>query len=134
MNLRFLFKSFFALLALSLLGFAFSIVGVPGTPIDSFWKLFALSLGLAMVLGYLQPHVRGVRQGDVLMAVQRRYVSNGDLIQNVMDTYFVTALEDGRLGKKIRVRLANNRRGEGIITGYTGTFTPASIRLTESEV
>ncbi len=133
MNLRIFLQAFVVLLAVSLIGYAFSWIGVNGTVVDSFWKLMALNLGLSIAVAFAAPFIRGIRPGDTLMAVQRKYVNQGDLVQNVMDTFFVTALEKGRVGSKIKVRLANNRRGEGVITALPGTITPASIRLTETE-
>ncbi len=134
MNLRIFLQTFVLLLAVSLLGYAFSAIGVPDSPIDSFWKLFAFVLGLSIISAYLLPFIRGVRKGDQLAANVMRHQHNGDIIQQIISSYFVTALEDGRAGQKIRVRLANNRTGEGVITSYAGTLTPAQIRLTESEM
>lgn len=134
MNLRVFAQAFAALLTLSLIAYAFSLAGVPGTLIDSFWKLMAFDVGISLATAYAFPYLRGIRAGDTLMATSQKYVAQGDIVQNIMNNYFVTALENGRINSKIKVRLANNRRGEGIITGLPGTFTPASIRLTESEV
>lgn len=134
MNLRIFLQTFVLLLALSLLGYAFSLIGVQNSPIDSFWKLLAFDLGVAIVAAYLLPFIRGVRKGDQLAANVMRHAHNGDILQAIVSSYFVTALENGRVGQKIRVRLANNRTGEGVITAYAGTFTPAQIRLTESEM
>jgi hypothetical protein len=134
MNFRIFGQAFVILVAVSLLGYSFSVVGVANTPIDSFWKLMAFDLGIAIVAAYAAPHIRGVRKGDQLAANVMRHQHNGDIIQQIISSYFVTALQNGRLGQKIRVRLANNRTGEGIITAYAGTLTPAQIRLTESEM
>ncbi len=134
MNLRVFFQAFVLLLAVSLLGYAFSLAGVPNSAIDSFWKLLAFDLGLAIVAAYVLPSVRGVRRGDQLAANVMRHAHNGDILQAIVSSYFVTALENGRVGQKIRVRLANHRTGEGVVTAYAGTFTPAQIRLTESEL
>ncbi|MBU1197982.1 hypothetical protein KJ765_05755 [Candidatus Micrarchaeota archaeon] len=138
MNLKILAKAFVALLATSLIAYSFSIIGVPGTPVDSFWKLFALVLGVSIVTGYAWPQLRGVRKGDMLMVVERRHQHEGDFIQNIIDSYLVTALEDGRIGNKIKVRISNQRnnnlKGEGVIISYAETLRPARIRLTESEV
>ena len=134
MNFRLFIQTFVLLLAVSLLGYSFSLVGVSNTPIDSFWKLIAFDLGISIVADYALPQLRGVRKGDQLAANIMRHQHNGDILQSIISSYFVTALENGRLGQKIRVRLANNRTGEGVITSYAGTFTPAQIRLTESEM
>ena len=134
MNLKIFFQAFVILLALSLLGYSFSLLGVKDTPIDSFWKLIAFDLGVGIVAAYALPYLRGVRKGDQLAANVMRHSHNGDILQAIVSSYFVTALENGRVGQKIRVRLANNRTGEGVVTSYAGTLTPAQIRLTESEL
>ena len=134
MNFKLFIQSFVLLLAVSLLGYSFSAIGVANTPIDSFWKLIAFDLGVSIVAAYVLPYLRGVRKGDQLAANVMRHQHNGDIIQQIISSYFVTALEGGRIGSKIRVRLANSRTGEGFITSYAGTFTPAQIRLTESEM
>ncbi|MFH1106752.1 MAG: hypothetical protein V1787_02555 [Candidatus Micrarchaeota archaeon] len=134
MNLKIFFQAFVILLAVSLLGYGLSVAGVPGTAIDSFWKLIAFDLGIAIVASYLLPYIRGVRKGDQLAANVMRHSHSGDILQAIVSSYFVTALENGRVGQKIRVRLANHRTGEGVVTSYAGTFSPAQIRLTESEM
>ena len=126
-------KAFLLLLAASLIGYAFSVIGVANTPIDSVWKLVALSLGVAIILGYGYPVARGVKKGDTMLAISRREVTHGNSIHSLLDQFLVTALENGRSGEKIRVRIAGGKSGEGVIAKYAGTLSPAQIKLTESE-
>lgn len=112
MNFKALAYSFAVLLVFSLLSYAFSLLGVAGSAIDSPWKLLALSIGLSIVIGFAYPFVRGVRKGDRLFAfITRRRVEGGQAFvfnENVL----VTALSNGRKGGKIRVDLGNGRLGK----------------------
>lgn len=134
MDFRTLLKVFAALFLLSLISYGFSVLGVPGSPIDSFWKLLALSLAVSIIAGYISPHVRGIRKDDQLIATQKREVMHDNSVHTHLENIIVTAAENGRVGSKIRVKLFNGKRAEGIITGYAGTFSAATIKLTESEV
>ncbi|MFH0971845.1 MAG: hypothetical protein V1835_04740 [Candidatus Micrarchaeota archaeon] len=134
MNMVMAGKTFVFLLIIALIGYSFSIIGVTGALIDSFWKLMALVIALSLLIGYLYPQIRGVRKDDQLAAIVRREATHNNVLQTFFDNYIVTAAENGRIGKKIRVRLWNGKRAEGIITSYAGTLSPATIKLTESEV
>ncbi len=134
MNLSVMGKSFLLLLIVALTGYGFSIIGVPGSIIDSFWKLIALVIAVSLVSGWVFPYLRGVRKEDQLVALVARRAMHDKVVHNHIGSVIVTAAEDGRLGGKIKVRLWNGKRAEGIITSYAKTFAPATIRLTESEV
>lgn len=134
MNLGMLGRTFLLLLVVSLVGYSFSLIGVPGKPIDSFWKLFALIVAVSLIAGWAFPYIRGIRKNDQLVAYISRQVAHDNIVHNHIDSVLVTALTDGRIGQKIHVRLLNGKRAEGVITAYSGTFTPAAIKLTESEV
>ncbi|MFH1257807.1 MAG: hypothetical protein ABIG96_06740 [Candidatus Micrarchaeota archaeon] len=135
MDLRMTGKVFFLLLVVTLAGYGFSIIGVPSSPpVDSFWKLFALVLAISLVAGWVSPHVRGIRKEDQMVAILKREVMHNNQLHTHVDNFIVTALEAGRAGQKIRVKLWNGKRGEGVIIGYAGTLSPATIRLTESEM
>lgn len=97
------------------------------------WKLIALSLGVALLAGYVQPAIRGVRKGDRIFAFVQRQIRHGD--QNVFmnDALPATALENGKIGSKIKVSLPNGLEGEGIVLGYAGVFSPHTIKLVETE-
>lgn len=97
------------------------------------WKLVAIAVALAILAGYAWPRVRGVRRGDVLIAFVRRHQQTPFGVATLSEPVFVTALESGRVGKKIRVNLQNGSLAEGVIEEYAGTISPPTIRLTETE-
>ncbi|MBI5224383.1 hypothetical protein HY989_00780 [Candidatus Micrarchaeota archaeon] len=134
MNLKVLGQVFMAMFIVSLVGYGFSFLGVPGSLVDSFWKLIALSLAISIIAGYAYPHVRGIKKDDQLLATIRRDVMHNNALHQHVDNVVVVATDEGRIGQKIKVKLWNGKRGEGVITQYAGTLTPATIRLTESEM
>lgn len=138
MNLRALFYSFVFFSVISLLLYGFSVIGsstaLVKTPIDSFWKLFALSIAFSLIAGFAYPSLRGVKKGDQLIAFARRESTKGGMFAQFLNSIAVNALESGRLGERIKIRLADGTEGEGIITSYGGTFSPPSIKLTETEI
>lgn len=97
------------------------------------WKLIALSLGVSLLVGFAQPTIRGIKRGDRLFAFVQRQIRHGD--QNVFmnDAIPAVALEDGKVGGKIKVSLPNGAEGEGVILSYAGVFTPHTIKLVETE-
>ena len=125
-----------ALFIASCLGYAFSYIGVAGTIIDSFWKLVAFDLAASMLFAFAWPIVRGVRKGDALATD----LSMGNLRMpglNVMVGAFgltnAFAAGNGRIGQRIRIRLADGRKGEAKILEYAGTFSPARVQIMEME-
>ena len=136
MNIKLFAQCTVALVTASLLGYAFSYIGVAGTPIDSFWKLIAFDLAASAIFAFAWPHIRGVRKGDALATD----LSMGNLRMpgiNVMVGTFgignATASANGRVGQRIRIRLADGRRGEARIVEYAGTFSPARVQILEME-
>ena len=97
------------------------------------WKLIALSAGVAVLAGFAQPTLRGIKRGDKVFAFLQRNVRQGTQEFFVSDMVPATALEDGKIGSKIKVVLPNGAEGEGIITAYQGVFMPPTIKLVESE-
>ncbi len=136
MDFKMLGKSFAILLAVSLLAYAFSVLGVAGTAIDSVWKLVALDIGVSILTAAAYPYIRGVRKGDELATngsvANIRGMGMNFTIGNfgIADSF---ALSNGRVGKKIRIRLLDGRAGEGKIVEYAGLFSPARIQVTEIE-
>ncbi|MFA5247372.1 MAG: hypothetical protein WC408_05785 [Candidatus Micrarchaeia archaeon] len=136
MNIKLFAQCAVALFAASLLGYAFSYIGVAGTLIDSFWKLVAFDLGAAIAFAFAWPHIRGIRKGDALSTD----LGMGNLRMpgiNVMVGTFgignAFAAANGRVGQKIRIHLADGRRGEAKILEYAGTFSPARVQILEME-
>src|SRR3989338_6936287 len=66
MNFKIFLQSFGLLLAASLMGYAFNVLGVTGSIVDSVWKLLAFDLGASLAIGISYPHIRGVRKNDEL--------------------------------------------------------------------
>ncbi|HII39272.1 TPA: hypothetical protein HA318_04700 [Candidatus Micrarchaeota archaeon] len=133
MNLRIMGVAFLALSCAATLSYAFSIQGVSGKLIDSPWKLAAAVVGFSIAAGVAHPYLRGIRSGDALVtSLSRRHPSAGGLLA-FTESVCVTALESGFKGKRIRVRLPDGRKGEGVITAYAGTISPAALDLTDTE-
>ncbi len=131
MNFKITIATFLLLVALSLIGFAFSLIGVPGSFVDSIWKLVALDIGLAIVAGFAYPFVRGVKKGD-LLATTVYYNSRGAGLASVLAGASAVALQNGRKGEKIKINF-QGRQAEGVVIAYASTFSPAVVRVTEIE-
>ncbi len=97
------------------------------------WKLIAISIGVALLAGFAQPALRGVKKGDRVFAFVQRHVRQGDQTIFLNDALPATALEDGKVGSKIKVSLSNGAEGEGIVLGYAGVLNPHTIKLVETE-
>ncbi len=138
MDLRVLGTSLLLLTALALLGYGFhdaidAVAGVKASPLDSAAQSIAIALGASILVSLCYPHVRGVRKGDAIVAsVPRAHATAGGMFAFI-DSISAVALEGGRLGQKIKVRLGNGRDGEGIIQSYAGAFSPPSVQITETE-
>lgn len=133
MNLKISLASFLALIAISLVGYSLSLVGVPGTLVNSIWKVVALCFGLSIILGFAWPILRGVRKGDGL-ALTNSFVQQTAIgaVINVFGGVGAVALQNGRKGDKIRVQL-QGRQAEAIVISYESTFSPAVVKVTEIE-
>ena len=133
MNFKISLVSFLLLLAVSLIGFAFSVIGVAGTIVDSIWKLIALGLGLSLIAGFAYPHFRGVKKGDFLSTNSVYYEHHGaNAVINILTGPTAIALQDGRLGTRIKINF-QGRQAEAVIVSYASTFSPAIVRVTEME-
>lgn len=139
MNLRLTFKSFVLLVSLSLVAYGLSAylnawLAVESSILNEPWKLIALSTGASLVAGYAYPFLRGVRKGDELVASVLRNRSFGGRTVSMRESVIVTALNSAREGDKVKLRMPNGLKAEGVITDYAGTLSPARVQLTESEV
>ena len=133
MNLKISLVVFLLLVALSLIGYAFSLVGVAGSVIDSIWKLVALSLGVGLITGFGYPHLRGVKKGDLLTTTNAVFSQNPvGQVASFFTGPSAVALQSGRVGDRIMVQLPG-RQAEGIITSYASTFSAATIKIVEME-
>ncbi len=134
MNFKISLVSFLLLLALSLIAYAFSLIGVAGSVIDSIWKLVALAIGVSLVIGFAYPYLRGVRKGDLLTTNATHFHNNNatGTIVNIFAGPSAISLQSGRLGEKIKINF-QGREAEGIIISYASTFSLASVKITEME-
>ncbi len=136
MNFKIFLQSFGLLLAASLIGYAFSATGVPGSVVDSVWKLLALDLGASLATGIAYPHIRGVRKNDELAINSSMASVRGPGINITLGSFGIAnafALSGGRIGDRIKVRLLDGRQGEGRVTDYAGLFSPAKVQMIELE-
>ncbi len=139
MNLMVFGRSALILCALALISYGVhpylnSALGVKESLFDSAWQTLALAIGLSIVVSLAYPHVRGVQRGDTLVGEVPRSRNMGNAMLAFVESAPVIALEPGRQGQKIRVRLPNGKSAEGIVASYAGTFSPAYIKITETEV
>ena len=133
MNFKISLVSFLLILAVSLIAFAFSIVGVPGSIVDSIWKLIALNLGISLIAGFAYPFIRGVKRGDFLSTNSVHFDNAGaGMVINMLAGPSAVALQNGRVGERIKINF-QGRNAEGVIVAYASTFSPAIIRITEME-
>ena len=134
MNLKVSLASFLALVALSLVAYALSLIGTPSSLINSIWKVLAMCFGLSVILGFVWPEIRGVRKGDGL-AMSNSFVQQSPIgaVINVFGGVGAVALQTGRKGDKIKVQM-QGRQAEAIIISYESTFSPAMVKVTEMEV
>lgn len=133
MNFKISLISFLLLLALSLIAFAFSLVGVAGSVVDSVWKLIALCIGVSLVIGFAYPHLRGVKKGDLLSTNTVYFDSrNPAAIMSIFAGPTAVALQNGRIGERIKVN-SQGRQAEAIVLSYASTFSHAVVRITEVE-
>ncbi len=131
MNFKISLISFLLLLSASLIGFAFSLIGVAGTAIDSIWKVIALCIGLSLVTGFVYPFFRGVKKGDLLSSNSVFFDSRNPVI-NILNGPTAIAMQAGRIGERIKVSY-QGRQAEGIVISYASTFSLASVKITEME-
>ena len=138
MNLFVFGRALFVLAALALVSYGLhpyvnAALGVKESVFDSAWQTFALAIGFSIIASLAYPYVRGVRRGDTLVGEVPRAHHTPQGSYAFVESTAVVALEAGRQGQKIRVRLPDGKSAEGIVSGYAGTFTPAYIKITESE-
>jgi len=137
-NLRVFAKAFMLLVAAALIlygtsGWLGKVMGADLSFLNDAWRLIALAVGASLLVGFLYPSMRGIKQGDQMLAFVRRHVEQNGQSFFVSDAVLVTALENGRQGGKIRVQFPNGLLAEGVIESYAGALTPPTIKLTEAE-
>ncbi len=135
MNLKISLVAFLLLVSFSLIAFAFSLIGVAGSVIDSVWKVVALCLGLSLLTGFAYPHIRGVKRGDLLSTntiMHNGHNHPGATVINLLGGPTAVAMQSGRVGSRIKLNF-QGRQAEGIIVSYASTFSAAAVKITEME-
>jgi hypothetical protein len=99
-------------------------------------KLLALSLAMTLLLPVVYPHLRGVRRGDMVMAInppQRAGMLQIPIpfLQFGGGTFM--ALDSGRIGSRVRVSMPDSTWRDAEIVSYSGFLQPARVRLLESQ-
>jgi hypothetical protein len=125
-DVRIFFKSVVLFTAAALI-----IYAVTPTGIDFLLKLVALDLGLAILAPFVYPHIRGVRQGDVVNVV----LSEKELPFSMFyKRSAATAISNGRIGGTIKVRFGDGSEEECVVAAYAGLFAPAKVKILEREI
>ncbi len=135
MNLKISLVSFLLLVSFSLIAFAFSLIGIPGSVIDSVWKVVALCIGISLLGGFAYPHIRGVKRGDLLSTnavMHNGHNHPGATVINLLGGPTAVAMQSGRVGSRIKINF-QGRNAEGIIVSYASTFSAAVVKITEME-
>ncbi len=110
---------------------AFIIYAVTPTGIDFLLKLLALDIGLAMLMPFAYPSIRGVRSGDaVTVALSEKEIPFSMLPQRSN----AIANSNARIGGRIRVVFRDGSEEECIVVSYAGMFTPAKVKILEKEI
>jgi len=131
MGLPLFLRVFLLSSSLSLLAFAL----LPDVDMWLLVKLLALSLGITLIIPVLYPHLRGVRKGDVVQAVNapmRSFLPIPFLSAFSMGGQFIS-LDNGRIGSRIKVAMPDGSWREALVLSYSGLFNPARVRLLEAE-
>lgn len=120
----FILKSVLAFSGVALLGF-----GIFGLDLA---KSLAVAIGSGIIVPVVWLYVRGIRTGDQMLAYQKRNVDY-PLPMSFTEAVLVKALENGKVGKKVRISFEDGRMGEAVIETYAGLITPPRVRVIESE-
>jgi len=100
----------------------------PNATLGYLAKLFALNWGVALVVFLAWPHVRGVKNGDLI------FVSEESSLPLLFALPNATSKDNGRLNGFIRVEFGDGTTGIGKIVKYQGLITHAEVKLFEKDV
>lgn len=126
-NLKVFFKSIVLFTACALIVYAVT----PNAGVDFLLKSLAFAFGLSLLMPFIYPHVRGVRAGDEVLVV----LSEGQLPFSILSApSFAVAMENGRIGSSIRVRLKDGSEEECVVISYAGLFNPAKVKVLQKEI
>lgn len=118
-----LWRLMLGLIALSLLAFFVT----PNATLGYLAKLFALDIGLGLLVFLGWPYVRGVRKGDVV------FVNEGE-VSPLFALPNAVAKSNGRINGFIQVDFGNGVVGIGKIVKYQGLITHAEVRFIEKDI
>lgn len=126
MKLFLFFKLFLISLAASL--FLFALLPQQGlrAGILFFAQMFALGIGLSILISLAYPEFRGVQKGDTVSVMVSSALPS--LIGKIGK-----ALSQGRKNSEIRVRFDNGEEAVGIIESYAGIISPPRVRIIYEE-
>ena len=125
MKLGIFFRSLLGCSALSLLAYALLAEATLGL----LAKTLAASLGISIIMPFACVHVRGVKNGDRVVVV----AGNASKIAGFIAKH-ATALEQGHIGKKIRIALDGGPEIEATIDSYSGILSPARVCITQNDL
>lgn len=125
-DVRIFFKSVLLFTAAALI-----IYAVTPTGPDFLLKLLALDAGLAILMPFIYPQVRGVREGDAVRLVLSEKELPFSMFYARSDA---VASSSARAGRRIKVRFTDGSEEEGVVVSYAGMFTPAKVRILEKEI
>lgn len=116
-----------ALALLSLIGYVAGLAEV------IMWRGIALAVTCGLAYFLLQPTMRGVRAGDLVLANMWREIDTPALSESYLESAPTIALESGRVNQRIRVQLWDGSHGIVLLTHH-GLLTHPEGRLVEAEV
>jgi hypothetical protein len=109
---------------------AFIIYAVTPTGPDFLLKLIALDIGLAILMPFAYPSIRGVRNGDAVLVL----ISESSPFGMLPTRSNAVASSNGRIGSRIKVRFRDGSEEECVVVSYAGMFTPAKVKILEREI
>lgn len=126
LDVRIFFKSIVLFTAAALI-----IYAVTPTGIEFLLKLLALDVGLALLMPFAYPSIRGVREGDrVVVLLSEKELPFGMLPARSN----AVASSNGRMGGGIKVRFSDGSEEEGVVVSYAGLFAPSKVRILEKGI
>jgi hypothetical protein len=126
LDVRIFFKSVLLFTAAALI-----IYAVTPTGPEFLLKLLALDVGLAMLMPFVYPHVRGVRKGDAVEVVLSEQGIPFNLFYRRSDA---AAVSNGRVGNTIRVAFRDGSEEDAVVVSYAGMFSRAKVKILQKEI
>lgn len=126
LDIRIFFKSLVLLTAAALIIYALTPTGI-----EFLLKLLALDIGLAMLMPFVYPHIRGVRKGDRVAVVLSERELPFSMLYARSDAH---ASSNGRIGESIKVEFQDGSEEECMVVSYAGLFNPAKVKILEKGI